>query len=89
MENAGAVNSEVTNALSNNYTLVFMPVILTLLENYHTVKASWTDVTVIGEGEAFPLKSIMDTITAKLDVIDKGISWHTISVPRNDDFSTR
>lgn len=75
MANTDATNALVEETLPDNYTLVFMPVILTLLENYHTVRASWTDVTVIGEGEAFPLKSIMDTITDKLDAM--GISWNS------------
>lgn len=75
MENTDANTIDLADALSTNYTLVFMPVILTLLENYHTVRASWTDVTVIGEGEAFPLKSIMDSITDKLDAL--GISWNS------------
>ena len=75
MENTDANTINVADALSNNYTLVFMPIILTLLENYQTVRASWTDVTVIGEGAAFPLKSIMDSITDKLDAL--GISWNS------------
>lgn len=49
MENSSATDNSADEAVSSNYTLVFMPVILALLEKYHTVRASWTDVTVFGD----------------------------------------